>query len=171
LPKSNACVANTSPRCEERISMIVQKDFADLCSLLSATKVDYLVVGGYAVAFHGAPRFTGDLDLLIRPDPDHVARMLDALTRFGFPAAGVAPEYLLEQKKILQLGRIPVQIHLMTCITGLDWDSAWASREAGSYADVPLFYIGRSALLANKRAAGRPKDLADVAALEAPGPR
>jgi hypothetical protein len=80
--------------------MIAQKDFADLCSLLNANRVDYLVVGGYAVAFHGAPRFTGDLDLLIRPDPNHVQRMLDALSRFGFPAGEVAPDYILEQPPV-----------------------------------------------------------------------
>jgi hypothetical protein len=147
--------------------MIAQKDFADLCSLLNANRVDYLVVGGYAVAFHGAPRFTGDLDLLIRPDPNHVRRMLDALSRFGFPAGEVAPDYILKQQKILQLGRVPMQVHLMTRVTGIDWDSAWSTREAGSYGDIAVFYLGRSALIANKRAAGRPKDLADVAALEA----
>jgi len=146
--------------------MDVQKDFADLCSLLNARKVEYLVVGGYAVAFHGAPRFTGDLDLLVRPDIAHVQGMLDALGDFGFPAGDVAAEYILDRNTILQLGRIPVQVHVMTRITGVDWARAWRSREAGAYGGVPLFYIGRQALIENKRATGRPKDIADVTALE-----
>jgi hypothetical protein len=74
--------------------MVLQKDFADLCSLLNAQGVEFLIVGGYAVAYHGAPRFTGDLDILIRPDVPQVGRMLDALVQFGFPAQEVAAGYL-----------------------------------------------------------------------------
>jgi len=147
--------------------MDVQKDFADLCSLLNDKKVDYLVVGGYAVAFHGAPRFTGDLDLLIRPDEAHIRGMLEAVAAFGFPSQALEAAYVLSTAKILQLGRVPVQIHLMSCISGLDWNQAWQSREAGAYGGVPLYFIGRQALIANKRAAGRPKDIADADALEA----
>jgi len=145
--------------------MDLQKDFADLCSLLIAKRVDFLIVGGYAVAFHGAPRFTGDLDLLIRPDPVQVKAMLEALDEFGFSASEVSPEYLLSHKKILQLGRVPVQIHIMTNISGLDWDTAWHSREQGEYGGVPTYYLGLGALIANKLPAGRAKDIADVAAL------
>jgi hypothetical protein len=146
--------------------MDVQKDFADLCSLLNAKAVEFLVVGGYAVAFHGAPRFTGDLDLLVRPTPDHVQRMLDALQEFGFPSSGITPDYLVQYQKILQMGLVPVQIHVMTNISGVTWDEAWASRERGDYGQVPVFFIGRESLLTNKRAAARSKDLADVEALE-----
>ena len=147
--------------------MDVQKDFAELCSLLNAERVDFLIVGGYAVAFHGAPRFTGDLDLLVRPAIETVQQMLGVLRRFGFPVDEVSGQDVLDKKKILQLGRIPVQIHLMTGITGVSWELAWASRIAGVYGDVPVFFIGREALIANKRAAGRLKDLADVEALGA----
>ena len=147
--------------------MDVQKDFADLCSLLNDKRVEYLVVGGYAVAFHGAPRFTGDFDLFVHPDETHVRRMLDALAAFGFPSHELEPGYLLSQRKIVQLGRVPVQVHLMSGITGVDWEQAWESREAGSYGGIPVHFIGREALIANKRAAGRPKDIADADALEA----
>jgi hypothetical protein len=146
--------------------MDVQKDFADLCSLLNARGVDYLVIGGYAVAFHGAPRFTGDLDLFVRPDVATVEAVLSALRDFGFPADGAAPSYLLSAGKILQLGHVPVQVHIMSSISGVDWASAWASRVQGRYGEIPVFYIGRAALLANKRASGRTKDLADVEAIE-----
>lgn len=141
------------------------KDFRDLCELLNAARVDFLIVGGYAVAFHGAPRFTGDLDLFIRPEPDHVARMLAALIDFGYPAAGTEPDYLLTQKKILQLGHVPVQVHLMTEITGVNWADAWSSRKGSTYGGVPIFFLGLSVLIANKTATGRAKDLADAEAL------
>lgn len=145
--------------------MDVQKDFADLCCLLNARGVEFLIVGGYAVAHHGAPRFTGDLDVLIRPAIESVEKMLSALAAFGFPADEVGAAYLLTQGKILQLGRVPVQVHIMTSISGVGWDQAWASREQGVYGGVPISFIGREALIANKRAAGRTKDLADVEAL------
>jgi hypothetical protein len=147
------------------MEMDVYPDFAELCSLLNESNVEYLIVGGYAVGFHGSPRFTGDLDLLVRPDVEHVARMLTGLSKFGFPIGGVTSEYLLAHQKILQLGRIPVQVHLMTAVSGLTWEEAWSSRQAGSYGETPVFFIGRDALLTNKRASGRLKDLADVEAL------
>jgi hypothetical protein len=75
--------------------MVFEKDFRDLCSLLNEERIDFLIVGGYAVAFHGAPRATGDLDILIRPEQQHVARLLAAIKRFGFPTAGITPEHLL----------------------------------------------------------------------------
>jgi len=146
--------------------MDVQKDFADLCALLNAKNIDFLIVGGYAVAFHGAPRFTGDLDILIRPDAEQLERMLGALREFGFPTDDVTTTELLERHRILQLGLVAVQIHAMTSITGVKWDHAWACRVRGGYGSGPVHFIGREALVANKLAAGRTKDLADVEALE-----
>ena len=149
--------------------MVFEKDFRDFCSFLNEEKIDYLVVGGYAVAFHGAPRATGDFDILIRPEHEHVVRLLSAIERFGFPTDGVTPENLLVYSKILQLGRVPVQIHIMTSITGVPWRDAWDSREPGVYGGVAVFFIGLSALVANKAAAARPKDIADIKALRQKG--
>ena len=149
--------------------MVVEKDFREFCSLLNEEKIDFLIVGGYAVAFHGAPRATGDIDILIRPEREYVVRLLAAIERFGFPTDGVTPEYLLGHSKILQLGRVPVQIHIMTSITGVQWEDAWTSRQEGVYGDVPVFFIGLSALLANKAAVARAKDLADIKALRRKG--
>jgi hypothetical protein len=159
------------PLSEDPSKVDFQKDFADLCALLSAKRVDFLIIGGYAVAFHGAPRFTGDLDILIRPEPGNVDLLLEAVREFGFPADDVSAEDLLAQGQILQLGRIPVQIHLMTNVTGVSWQQAWDSRQLGVYGAVPVLFIGRGPLIANKRATGRGKDLADVAALERPETR
>src|SRR5258708_37744714 len=149
--------------------MVFEKDFREFCSLLNGEKIDYLIVGGYAVAFHGAPRATGDIDILVRPEPEYVVRLLAAIERFGFPTDDVTPDYLLEHSKILQLGRVPVQIHIMTSITGIAWEDVWASRQEGLYGGVPVFFIGLSALLANKAAAARAKDVADIRALRRKG--
>ena len=91
--------------------MDFHQDFADLCSLLNARGIEYLIIGGYAVAFYGAPRFTGDLDILIHPSAEQVSRALAALKEFGFPTQDLNVEYLLAQEEILQLGRVPVQVH------------------------------------------------------------
>ena len=146
--------------------MDLAKDFREFCSLLNENKIDYLIVGGYAVAFHGAPRATGDNDILARPEHEHVGRLLSAIERFGFPVVSVTPEYLLTYSRILQLGRVPVQIHIMTSITGVEWKVAGGSRQQGVYGDVPVYYIGLSALIANKAAAACPKDIADIRALQ-----
>ena len=170
LPKSACSKWNDSGKntwwpSVEQIPTEFHKDFRDLCALLNVAKVEFLIVGGYAVAFHGAPRFTGDLDIFVRPDREQVTRLINTLSEFGFPTDEISPEYLLSQKKILQLGHTPVQVHVMTSITGVSWSDAWASREAGAYGDAPVFFLGRSALIANKSATGRSKDLADAEAL------
>ena len=152
--------------------MDLNKDFRDLCALLNARDVEYLIVGGYAVAFHGAPRFTGDIDLFIRPAEESANRMLEAVRDFSFPTADVTTEMLLERNTIVRLGRVPRQVYLMSSISGVTWETAWDSRKPGTYMDVKVFYIGREELIANKRACGRTKDLADVEALtSSDGPR
>src|SRR5260221_13124052 len=98
--------------------MDFQKDFAELCGLLNANRVEYLIVGGYAVAFHGAPRYTGDLDTLVCPDESVVKRTLRAVEEFGFPVDGLDGSYILSHGKIIELGVPPVQVHLMTRISG-----------------------------------------------------
>ncbi|MBL8295028.1 MAG: hypothetical protein JNN08_24505 [Bryobacterales bacterium] len=142
-----------------------QKDFAEFCASMNRHGVDYLIVGGYAVAFHGAPRFTGDIDMFVRPAAENYARLLQALHDFGFPVEGLDPSYLAAHRKILQLGVPPVQIHLMSSISAVDFEKAWDKRVRGVYGGNPVDYIDLQTLLRNKRASGRPKDLADVTAL------
>lgn len=150
--------------------MDFHQDFADLFELLNKNAVDFLVVGGYAVAFHGAPRFTGDIDIWICPDFGNVRKLLHAIAEFGFSTSGLGPEELVNQKRILQLGETPLQIHIMMAVSGCDWNDAWASRVPGTYSTVPVQFIGREELVRNKRAAGRTKDAADLEALgEKPG--
>jgi hypothetical protein len=148
--------------------MEFQRDFEDLCASLNGRNVDYLIVGGYALAFHGAPRFTGDLDIFIRPTTENVSRLLAALNDFGFREAPVRPDDLLRERKMLELGRQPVQVHIMAWISGVFWETAWESRQLGAYGSAPVCFLGREAFIANKRAVGRPKDLADIEALGEP---
>lgn len=145
--------------------MEAYKDFRDLCALLNAKNAEYLIVGGYAVAFHGAPRFTGDIDLFLRPTEENIGRVLEAVREFGFPTAGITPARILDKRTILELGRVPRQVHLMASISGVEWERAWNSRQPGSYGGLSVCFIGREDLIANKRASGRTKDLADVEAL------
>ena len=145
--------------------MEVQSDFRDLLALLNAHGVDYLVVGGYALAFHGAPRFTGDIDILVRPDSENAKRVLEALADFGFSFLNLTVDDFQIPNKVVQLGVPPVRIDLITSITGVSWEEADAHKESGTFGDIPVNYLGRRQFIANKRATGRKKDLADIEAL------
>jgi hypothetical protein len=142
--------------------METQPDFRELLALFNAHHVEYLIVGGYALAFHGAPRFTGDLDIFVKPDTANAQRILTALAAFGFASVGLTPSDFERSDQVVQLGVPPVRIDLITSITDVSWDEAWAGRTAGSYGEIPVYYIGREQFIANKRATGRTKDLADL---------
>lgn len=142
--------------------METQPDFRELLALFNAHHVEYLIVGGYALAFHGAPRFTGDLDILVKPDAANAERILTALKVFGFAAMGLTQSDFESPDQVVQLGVPPVRIDLITSLTGVSWDEAWAGRTAGNYGDIPVYFIGREQFIANKRVTGRTKDLADL---------
>jgi len=145
--------------------METQPDFRELLALFNARHVEYLIVGGYALAFHGAPRFTGDLDIFVQPDAVNAQRILTALAVFGFASVGLTPSGFERPDQVVQLGVPPVRIDLITSMTGVSWDEAWAGRVAGRYGDIPVYYIGREQFVANKRATGRTKDVADLEVL------
>jgi hypothetical protein len=145
--------------------MEVQRDFRELLESFNAHQVEYLIVGGYALAFHGAPRFTGDLDLLVRPTPENARRILGALGAFGFGSLGLTEADFSKADRVVQLGVPPVRIDLVTSITGVDWERAAAGGAAGRFGSVDVRYLGREEFIANKRATGRHKDLADIEAL------
>ncbi len=142
--------------------METQPDFRELLALFNAHHVEYLIVGGYALAFHGAPRFTGDLDIFVKPEAANAQRILTALAAFGFASVGLTPSDFERPDQVVQLGVPPVRIDLITSITDVSWDEAWAGRIAGRYGDMPVYYLGREQFIANKRATGRTKDLADL---------
>ncbi|MDH4099862.1 MAG: nucleotidyltransferase family protein [Nitrospirota bacterium] len=145
--------------------MEIQPDFRELLALFNEQKVEYLVVGGYALAFHGVPRFTGDMDILVRPDPENSRRIMVALKAFGFGSMDLSAGDFQKPDQVVQLGVPPVRVDIITSITGVSWEEAFKERTEGKYGDIPVSFIGRQQLIANKRAIGRMKDLADVEAL------
>jgi hypothetical protein len=145
--------------------MEVQKDFRDLFELLNAHKVEYVIVGAYALAFHGAPRYTGDMDIYVKPDAANAQRMMAALNDFGFGSADLSATDFETEDKVVQLGFPPVRVDIVTSITGVSWEEAATGRIEGKYGDVLVYYIGRQQFMSNKRALGRKKDLADLEAL------
>lgn len=148
--------------------MDLAPDFDEFIGFLTAHGVEFIVVGAYALAFHGAPRFTGDLDILVRPTRDNATRLLAAVKAFGFPVPELSPETVVDRRRMLQMGVPPVQIHVMSAISGVEWEEAWSDRVKGPLGGHTVHFLSRAAFLRNKRAAGRPKDIADIDAL-APG--
>jgi len=145
--------------------MEIHPDFKELLVLFNAHNVDYVIVGGFALALHGAPRFTGDLDVLVRPNPANARRVMTALAAFGFNLPWLSVDDFLAPDKVVQFGLPPVRIDLMTSITGVSWEDIGTHKVAGTLGDVPVFYLGREQFITNKRASGRKKDLADIEAL------
>ena len=145
--------------------MELQKDFRELLELFNAHDVHYLIVGGYALAYYGAPRYTGDIDIFVKPDSNNASLVLKALNDFGFGSAGLKLEDFTNPDNIVQLGYPPVRIDIMTSISGVSWEDAYKSRESGTYGDLRVSFIGLDQYIQNKRATGRKKDLADLEAL------
>ncbi|MBN1392667.1 MAG: nucleotidyltransferase family protein [Sedimentisphaerales bacterium] len=146
--------------------MEIQNDFKELLELFNAHKVEYIVVGGYALAFHGAPRFTGDIDLLVKPDSKNARRILAALNYFGFGSLDLSESDFTRQNSVVQLGVPPVRIDIITSLSGVDWDKAQAGKVAGDYGGVAVYFLGKKEFILNKKATGRKKDLADIEALD-----
>lgn len=143
--------------------------FPDLNALLQSFHshgVEYLIVGAHALAYHGVPRFTGDLDLLVHPTDQNAQRIITALEAFGFGDLGLVADDFTRPAAVVQLGYPPARIDLLTEITGVSWQEALAGSVQGMIGDVSVKYLGRDELIANKRAVGRTKDLADIEALE-----
>jgi hypothetical protein len=147
--------------------MEIQTDFKELFEFFNAHNVQYLIVGSYALAFHGSPRYTGDIDVYVKPDIENAVKAMKALTDFGFGSTGLEPSDFESPDTVVQLGVSPVRIDIITSISGVDWDTAYKGSEDGYYGDVQVKYIGRSEFITNKRASGRKKDIADLEALGA----
>ena len=147
--------------------MEIPNDFKELLELFNKHKVEYLIVGGYALAFHGAPRVTGDIDLYVRPAAQNAARILAALEEFGFGSLDLSVDELTKPGMVIQLGVPPVRVDIITRISGVSWEKADADKVPGRYGDVPVHFISRDDFIANKKATGRRKDAADLEALDA----
>ena len=144
-------------------------DYVDLLREFVEGQVEFLLVGGWAVALHGHGRATDDMDLLVRADPENASRVFAALSRFGAPLAAhrVTPSLFSKDGYGYRMGRKPVLIEILTTVSGVTFDEAAADTLTVEIEGMQIPVIGRQALIANKRAAGRAKDIADVEVLEA----
>lgn len=142
-------------------------DFRDILSMFNEAGVEYLIVGAYAVAAHGLPRATGDIDLWVRPSDENAKRVRGVLLAFGAPAHHVEAADFSALDVILQLGVPPGRIDVITDIEAVAFDDAWPNRVMIPLDGLQVPVLGREELLRNKRAVGRPQDQADVARLEA----
>ncbi len=141
-------------------------DFRDLFAAFNDAKVRYLLVGGYALAFHARPRFTRDLDVWIEADRENAERAHDALREFGAPLRELTVEDLQSPGVVFQIGVAPNRIDVLTGIDGVSFQEAWRDRQETSYSDQRVPVIGREHLIRNKRSTGRPQDLLDAEELE-----
>jgi Nucleotidyl transferase of unknown function (DUF2204) len=147
--------------------MALSKDWREFLELLNSRGVDYVIVGAQSLAFHGRPRHTGDLDILVRPTPDNARLLLALLNQFGFEQSSFKETDFLQPEQIIQLGRTPSRIDLLTSLTGVTTEEAFDGKVSAIIDGIPVFVLGKDDLIRNKRAVGRPQDLADLAALEA----
>jgi len=145
---------------------LLNPDFRDMLSALCEEKADFLIVGAYALAAHGHPRATGDIDIWIQASEENAKRVWRALMRFGCPLFDLKLDDLKTPDLIFQIGVEPRRIDIVTSITGVEFDEAWPDRKEIEIEGLKIAAIGRSHLLKNKKAVGRPQDLADVAWLE-----
>jgi len=146
--------------------MIFEKDFIDFIELLNIHQVEYMVVGAHALAFHGRPRHTGDLDIWIKPSLANAQKMVDVLKDFGFDSLGLTKEDFLKENYVTQLGYPPLRIDILNAISGVNFDEAFKGRILGENEDLTISFINIADFIANKQASGRAKDLGDIDALK-----
>jgi hypothetical protein len=137
-------------------------DFKEFLSLLRSHGVDYLLIGGYAVAFYGYPRATGDMDIWIAVSPENADRVVETVREFGFDTPDLAPSLFLHEKGVVRMGYPPLRIEILTNISGVSFDECYARRVDAVIDGVEVSVISRADLKTNKQASGRYKDLMDL---------
>lgn len=142
--------------------MKLDKDFNEFVTLFVASDIRFLIVGGYALAAHGLPRATGDLDVWVWINPENAAKVRSTLEEFGFSGLGITTDDFSHTDSIVQLGYPPYRIDILTSIDGVEFEAAWDNRLMIDLDGVEVPFISRTDLIVNKLAAGRPQDVADV---------
>ena len=145
---------------------MISADLREFIELLNSHGVEYVIVGAHCVAFHARPRYTGDLDILVRPTQENAAKLKALLEAFGFDQMAFRVEDFLEADQVVQLGRAPHRIDLLTGLSGVAVADAFSTKLAAELDGLPVFLLSKDLLVRNKRATARPQDLADLAALE-----
>ena len=149
---------------------MLSQDFIDILSAFTEEKVEYLLVGSYAMAFHGFTRGTGDIDLWVRPSTKNAEKTWNALNKFGAPLSELTIEDLTVTGTVFQIGVQPQRIDIITSIDGVDFDTGWQSHQVVEVNEISVPLIGLENLIINKKASGRPKDIVDVLWLESGEP-
>jgi hypothetical protein len=142
--------------------MNLNDDLKEFVELLKALDVHFLIVGAFALAHHGYPRYTGDIDLFVEKSTENAERILSALRQFGFGDIGLTKEDFVRKDQVVQLGIAPNRIDILTFLSGVSFEEAWTSREWGQIGELEVPFISREALKRNKLASGRAQDLADL---------
>jgi hypothetical protein len=148
------------------VKIELSRDWTEFLSALISRRVRFVIVGGHAVAGHGEPRLTEDLDVFVERSPANARKLRQALVDFGFGNVAPSEAELARPHRVFMLGRKPWRIDILTSIDGVSFEQAWKSRVKVDFAAASLHVIGRDMLIKNKRAAARDQDLADVAMLE-----
>jgi hypothetical protein len=159
LKEWNCCVKLRTPM------IPLPRDFQDFLRLLNANAIKYVVVGGYAVAYHGYVRYTGDLDVFVELAAKNAAKLVCALRQFGFALPQLKPALFLRKGRIVRLGYEPMRLEILNEIDGVSFEECYCHRRRAGVGDLKVNFIALPQLLRNKRASGRHKDLADVEAL------
>jgi hypothetical protein len=143
-----------------------EPDFIDFIELLNLHHVDYMIVGAHALAYHGRPRHTGDLDIWIKPSIENASRMIAVLDDFGFSSLGLTEEDFLKDNYVTQLGYPPLRIDILNSISGVEFDEAYSNKVEAKIDDLQVNFINVAEFIKNKEATGRTKDLGDIASLK-----
>jgi hypothetical protein len=146
--------------------MKIQKHFKEFLTLLEKNRAEYMIVGGYAMAYHGFPRFTKDIDIFYKNSKDNIQKVRKTLISFGFNENELQEELFSEPGNIIQFGVVPLRVDILNEIDGVKFDEAAADMIRGKYGDVLVSFIGKAELLKNKKASGRDQDLIDAKNLE-----
>lgn len=147
-------------------TILLPPDFKEFLRLLDSNEVDYLLVGGFAVSFHGYPRATGDMDVWIAVHPENARKLVRTLNEFGFTSEDIVPELFMEEDRIVRLGEPPLRVELLTSVSGVEFEEAFANRVTALIDGVQVNVIDRRHLRQNKLASGRTKDLSDLEELD-----
>jgi hypothetical protein len=161
----NCCAKQPTPM------IPLPRDFQDFFKLLNAGRIRYVVIGGYAVAYHGYVRYTGDLDVFVEMSEINATKLVSALREFGFDVPKLKPALFLEKGRIIRLGYEPMRLEILNEIDGVSFEECFRHRRRSRIGGLSINFIDLPRLLKNKRASGRQKDLADVEALTAKAAR
>jgi hypothetical protein len=142
--------------------MDISQDFKEFIELLNKYKVEYLVVGGYAVAMYGYPRFTGDIDFWVKPSDENAKKIIKSLNEFGFGGYDISENDFKGQDSVVQLGYPPNRIDIITGVTGLNFEECFNIKKEVVLAEIPVNFISLYHLRLNKKATGRDQDITDL---------